>query len=219
MGRIPRSAVIFDRHPLWLSAVGELLSKEHIEVHSTSSEVIAEELLREHRPDVLIFDPQACESVAEEFLRARIADEPDLKALVVSESNQIEKIEAWFEAGAAAYVLNTVQPEDLAVAVRQAFRHTIHWAHSAFHREPLASTNGEPSAVAVLTAREREILSVVAEGKSNNQIARMLWVTEQTVKFHLSNIYRKLGVANRTEASRWAHRHGLTARAETQSAA
>jgi DNA-binding CsgD family transcriptional regulator len=60
-----------------------------------------------------------------------------------------------------------------------------------------------------LTRRELEILRLVAEGHSNSQMARMLWVTEQTVKFHLSNIYRKLEVANRTEASRWAQVHGL----------
>jgi DNA-binding CsgD family transcriptional regulator len=60
-----------------------------------------------------------------------------------------------------------------------------------------------------LTRRELEILCLVAEGHSNSQLARMLWVTEQTVKFHLSNIYRKLGVANRTEASRWAQLNGL----------
>ncbi len=60
-----------------------------------------------------------------------------------------------------------------------------------------------------LTRRELEILQLVAEGYSNSQLARMLWVTEQTVKFHLSNIYRKLDVANRTEASRWAQVNGL----------
>jgi DNA-binding CsgD family transcriptional regulator len=60
-----------------------------------------------------------------------------------------------------------------------------------------------------LTRRELEILKLVAEGDSNAQLAKMLWVTEQTVKFHLSNIYRKLGVSNRTEASRWAQLHGL----------
>ena len=49
----------------------------------------------------------------------------------------------------------------------------------------------------------------MAEGHSNAQLARMLWVTEQTVKFHLSNVYRKLGVSNRTEASRWAQLNGL----------
>jgi DNA-binding NarL/FixJ family response regulator len=60
-----------------------------------------------------------------------------------------------------------------------------------------------------LTDRELEILRLVAEGYTNGRIARQLWVTEQTVKFHLSNTYRKLGVANRTEASRYAHVHGL----------
>ena len=60
-----------------------------------------------------------------------------------------------------------------------------------------------------LTQREFEILRLVAEGHSNAELARMLWVTEQTVKFHLSNIYRKLDVSNRTEASRWAQLNGL----------
>jgi DNA-binding CsgD family transcriptional regulator len=60
-----------------------------------------------------------------------------------------------------------------------------------------------------LTRRELEILRLVAEGLSNAELAKMLWVTEQTVKFHLSNIYRKLNVSNRTEASRWAQLNGL----------
>ena len=60
-----------------------------------------------------------------------------------------------------------------------------------------------------LTDRELEILRLVAQGYTNGRIARELWVTEQTVKFHLSNIYRKLGLANRTEAANYAHVHGL----------
>jgi DNA-binding CsgD family transcriptional regulator len=60
-----------------------------------------------------------------------------------------------------------------------------------------------------LTPREREILQLVAEGYSNAQLARMLWVSHETVKFHLSNIYDKLEVRNRTEATRWAHVHGV----------
>jgi DNA-binding NarL/FixJ family response regulator len=60
-----------------------------------------------------------------------------------------------------------------------------------------------------LTSRELEILRHVAAGMSNSRIAAELWVAEQTVKFHLSNIYRKLGLANRTEASHYAHVHGL----------
>jgi DNA-binding CsgD family transcriptional regulator len=59
----------------------------------------------------------------------------------------------------------------------------------------------------LLTKRENEILRLVADGLPNAEIARRLWVTEQTVKFHLSNIYRKLGVSNRTQASQWIHRY------------
>ena len=60
-----------------------------------------------------------------------------------------------------------------------------------------------------LTRREAEILDLVAEGYSNGRVAKLLWVTDQTVKFHLSNIYRKLGVTNRTEATHWALTEGL----------
>jgi DNA-binding NarL/FixJ family response regulator len=67
----------------------------------------------------------------------------------------------------------------------------------------------DTGATDMLTARELEILRLVAAGLSNNRIAAQLWVAEQTVKFHLSNIYRKLGLANRTEASHYAHMHGL----------
>ena len=77
---------------------------------------------------------------------------------------------------------------------------------------PTTATVRPPKPEAVdlgLTARELEILGLVAEGASNSSIARQLWVTEQTVKFHLSNVYRKLGVANRTEASHRAHVNGL----------
>ena len=72
-----------------------------------------------------------------------------------------------------------------------------------------------------LTRREREILQLVSDGSTNGQVAKVLWVTEQTVKFHLANIFRKLDVRNRTQASRWAHAHGLVrlnAREETQPA-
>jgi DNA-binding CsgD family transcriptional regulator len=75
--------------------------------------------------------------------------------------------------------------------------------------EPQPAAYGIDPSRSGLTRRELEILRLVAEGHSNAQLARMLWVTEQTVKFHLSNIYRKLDVGNRTEASRWAQLNGL----------
>jgi DNA-binding NarL/FixJ family response regulator len=76
--------------------------------------------------------------------------------------------------------------------------------HVASHAAPAS-----PTSHISLTGRELEILRLVASGSSNADIGTRLWVTEQTVKFHLSNVYRKLGVANRTQASHYAHVHGL----------
>src|SRR5207237_3705041 len=107
-----------------------------------------------------------------------------------------------------------------AAVIRQAFEHSVYLPSL---RRPVPDLLGaEPSdepAMPELTRRELEILRLVAEGHSNGELAKMLWVTEQTVKFHLSNIYRKLGVANRTEASRWAHLHGLLAPPQQTAAA
>jgi DNA-binding CsgD family transcriptional regulator len=98
----------------------------------------------------------------------------------------------------------------VASAVRQAFAHSVFTADSdlAAAVEPVAAP-ARKERPGGLTKRELEILKLVAEGHSNAGLARMLWVTEQTVKFHLSNVYRKLDVSNRTEASRWAQLNGL----------
>ena len=116
--------------------------------------------------------------------------------------------EAAFDAGAVAAVSRTSRREDIALAVRQAFEPSIYLAH-AFVTSPARAQPDPRGPGGELTKREREILQLVAEGYSNGRVARLLWVTEQTVKFHLSNIYRKLEVGNRTEASRWAQRNGL----------
>ncbi len=83
-------------------------------------------------------------------------------------------------------------------------------------REIGCSRTPERSAVAGLTRRETEILRLVAEGNSNPDVARLLWITNHTVKFHLANTYRKLGIRNRIEASQWASKNGLIRRDEEQ---
>src|SRR2546423_134894 len=99
VGEARRSAVIFDRHPLWCSAVSELLAGGAIEVRgSSTSERIALQLVREHRPDVLIFDPEACESSTERFLSEVMSEQPDLKPIAVSEVDLPDRIETSFRA-------------------------------------------------------------------------------------------------------------------------
>jgi DNA-binding NarL/FixJ family response regulator len=101
----------------------------------------------------------------------------------------------------------TATPRALVAAIaRQPIHAVTNGTARPEFRESAPLAVAEPSP---LTARELEILRAVAEGHTNARIGRLLWVTEQTVKFHLSNIYRKLGVSNRTEASRYALVNGM----------
>ena len=183
-------------------------------VLKTSSARDALAAIEREQPRLLTLelDTQPGEPDGFEVIRRATTLSPSLRAIVLSTHHDTAHIDGALGAGAAAYVVKTAHPDDVASAVRQAFDHSVYRPGG-----PLAV--GEPLAPEVqqarverprgLTRRELEILRLVAEGHSNSQLARMLWVTEQTVKFHLSNIYRKLDVANRTEASRWAQVNGL----------
>ena len=201
--------VICDSHPMWLDAVEQVLRQIGIRVvGKTISMSEALSIVEEHRPDLLITELEGMSgglSGLSLIERSRGAV-PSLRPIVLSMHREAQIIDAALVAGAAAYVVKTAHPEDLASAVRQVFSHSVYLAARPNPPAPIArQVDDEPG----LTRRELEILRLVAEGHSNAQLARMLWVTEQTVKFHLSNIYRKLDVANRTEASRWAQMHGL----------
>ena len=163
-------------------------------------------MTEEREPDMLVTEIELKEEAMDglECLRQARKRVRELKPIVFSLSDDPQHIEAAFEAGAVAYVVKTAHPDDLALAVRQAFDHSVYLAAGS-----MRSPSRELQNLRGLTRREIEILQLVAEGSSNAEVARALWVTEQTVKFHLSNIFRKLKVSNRTEASRWAQLHGL----------
>jgi DNA-binding NarL/FixJ family response regulator len=204
-----RTAVVLDEQPLWLEAMEQLLKRVGIGiVGKTTSPSKAVELVGEHQPDVLLTDYNVSggEIDVTECVRRSHELHPELKTVVLSATDEPQQIESAFAAGASVFCVKTAAPDDLTAAIRQAFDASIYLARSM-----RATAPREPRAIDApeLTRREVEILQLVAEGHSNSQLARMLWVTEQTVKFHLSNIYRKLEVANRTEASRWAQLHGL----------
>ena len=205
-----RTAVLLDQHPLWLEAVEQVLHRIGIEVTGkATSPGHAVALIVEQRPS--LFHPGIVRAgaavVGRECLALARARAPELKVIVLSALADSQHVDAALAAGADAYVVKTAHADDLASAIRQAFDHSIYLARAhTGRRERTRETVEEAWG---LTRRELEILTLVAEGHSNAQLARMLWVTEQTVKFHLSNIYRKLSVSNRTEASRWAQVHGL----------
>jgi DNA-binding NarL/FixJ family response regulator len=208
-----RLAVVLDPHPLWIEAVKEVLRKINFSVAAcATSPEHALEAVGEHQPDLLILEnaPHTVADGASLVRRARTLRR-DLRCIVLSSRDDPDAIEAALAAGASAYVVKTAHPDDLASAVRQAFEHSVY-----FKRPVIQSDESQPAAAPaealasdLLTRRELEIVELVANGRPNAEIAKTLWITEQTVKFHLSNIYRKLEVTNRTEAARWAHMNGL----------
>ena len=129
---------------------------------------------------------------------------PEIKVVMLSASTSPELIETALRRGATAYIAKSVDPADLPSALRQAIEGNVFSATA-----PGGVIEPSGARAAGLTERETSILSAVARGLSNDEIAKELWVAQQTVKFHLTNIYRKLGVKNRTEATRLAYQQGL----------
>ena len=174
----------------------------------------AREALLNMRPDVVLVDDmhdprtgEARDAVDYALARLRDATEhmPGAQRLLLTLRMDDRWMNDAFDAGAHAVLSKSMHPVSLGTTLREVVRGNV--VHR-FERRPAVLVD------CPLTLREKEILALVAEGATNGQIARMLWVTEQTVKFHLSNTYRKLGVANRTEASHYAHVNNLVTPAE-----
>jgi DNA-binding NarL/FixJ family response regulator len=201
---------VLDRHPLWLDAMDRLLEEIGVEVAGrTTDPDEAVDLVEQYGPDVLVAGIAGHDALQLGAVRRAKALAAGLHVVVVGDDAEPEVVKAAFAAGASVYCAKTAQADDLASAIRQVFRRSIFMAAS----DPREAVVAEPTVLASaphdLTRRELEVLRLMAEGYSNSELAKMLWVTEQTIKFHLSNTYRKLHVANRTEASRWAQVHGL----------
>jgi DNA-binding NarL/FixJ family response regulator len=195
-----------DDHPLFLEGLRRSLESdggfEIVGEAREGSQVLP--LIHQTAPDAVVLDMHmpGIDGIA---CIARIRRSyPEVKIVMCSMESATEQVQAAFLAGACGYVVKTIEPRDIAPAIRQAINGTA--------LQPVGAETADDSRVARaagLTTREIEILRYVARGQSNKTIARELWVTEQTVKFHLSNVYRKLNIANRTEAARWAFSKGL----------
>jgi DNA-binding NarL/FixJ family response regulator len=159
----------------------------------------------ELRPDVVVVD----ETRSRDQALARIAEIrstwPAAKVVVLATEMDPLWLGQVSAAGAAAAVRKIPDAVGLGALVRAVVAGDVFNEFAAPEVPQVEATSSSPS----LTSRELEILALVSAGASNSMIARQLWITEQTVKFHLSNVYRKLGVANRTQASRYAYENGL----------
>jgi DNA-binding NarL/FixJ family response regulator len=158
--------------------------------------------LAELEPEVVLVDDMRVPGAALDRLREVGETLPEAKALLLAGRMDDDALDGAFEAGASAVLSKELHPIALGTLLRETVRGNV--VHR--HERPRP-----PAEECPLTSREVQILGLAASGHTNGRIASSLSVTEQTVKFHLSNCYRKLGVANRTEASRYAFEHALVA--------
>jgi DNA-binding NarL/FixJ family response regulator len=199
--------LLADDHRLVLEGVKHALETDEgfQVVATTHSGADVAALVARHRPDIVLMDlrmPGVDGLQALDQIRAR---DTTTKVVILSASERPDEIQSALARGADGFILKSVNPGDLPAALRQVHEGTV------FHPGITGPDAPESAAAAVgLTNREVTLLEALTRGLSNKQISQELWITEQTVKFHLSNIYRKLDVSNRTGAVRWAHEHGLS---------
>ena len=198
--------LLADDHRLILAGIRRALEEvEDLEVvgeAESGSQVLP--LIHQTDPDLVLLDlrlPDMSGLACLDSIRQRY---PEVKVVILSAFNDAEHIQAAFQRGATAYIVKSVNPVDLPSALRQALDQTVYQGVRV-----IGDVSGQAGEGLGLTEREMSMLKALARGLSNQAISKEFWVTEQTVKFHLSNIYRKLGVANRTEAARFAYERGL----------
>ena len=207
----PLKVLIADDHPLMIAGVRRALERsEDIEIageaHS-GPELMA--LVERRRPQVVLTDLRMPGTDGADCIEQIRTTYPDVRVVVLSACEDRPSIDAALNAGASAFVVKSINATDIAAVVRQAASGSVFHATSAPSRK--TDESDEESALPELTEREHAILEAVACGKTTAVISRELWVSEHTVKFHLTNIYRKLGVANRAGAVRYALQNGLVA--------
>jgi DNA-binding NarL/FixJ family response regulator len=158
--------------------------------------------VRRTKPDVVILDIRLPGLDGLAVLEMIQQQYPDVNEVILSVSADRHAASA-LQTGASGHVVKSIDPVGLPSTVRRVVAGAV---YNALGARGDGSGSGD---AAGLTIRERAILRAVARGLANRAIAKELWVSEQTVKFHLTNVYRKLGVENRTEAARAAYRIGL----------
>jgi DNA-binding NarL/FixJ family response regulator len=199
--------LIADDHPLILAGIKRALEEddqfEVVAEARVGSQVLP--LVSQTNPDLALLDLRMPEMDGLTCLDRIRKEHPKVKVVILSVSTDPEVVQTVLNHGAAAYVVKSVNPIDLSSALRQALEGTVYSAVGL----PEKTAQQDAVKAAGLTDRETTILKALARGLSNEAIGKELWVAQQTVKFHLTNIYRKLDVKNRTEAARYAYEHGL----------
>ncbi|MDT6931391.1 response regulator transcription factor [Enterococcus faecalis] len=206
--------MLVDDHEMVRLGVSSYLSiQEDIEVVGEAENgKIGYEKALELRPDVILMDLVMEEMDGIDSTKAILKDWPEAKIIIVTSFIDDEKVYPAIEADAAGYLLKTSTAHEIADAIRATYRgeRVLVLEPEVTHKmmERLTKKQ-EPVLHEDLTNREHEILMLIAQGKSNQEIADELFITLKTVKTHVSNILAKLDVDDRTQAAIYAFQHGL----------
>ena len=200
--------LLADDHPLIIAGIRRTID------HVDDMEVVGEartgeellQLIERRRPDIVLMDFRMPGLHGVEMIEQIRLNWPEVKVVVLSACDDRPIIDAALHAGASAYVLKSAHIVDIASVLRQASSGAVFHAPAT---APARNGAAQGPALPVLTDRERSILSAVASGMTTSAISRDLWISEHTIKFHLTNIYRKLGVVNRAGAVRYAMENGI----------
>ena len=201
-----RLAVV-DDHVIVRNGLEQLLATtDDIElVGMAANGLEALDLVAELQPDVVLMDLSMPEMDGVEATRRIVAAHPNVRVLVLTSFSDQSRIMEALRAGAEGYLLKHSEPDEIAAAVR-----AVHEGGSPLDPKAarvLLDSRRTSADSDTLTDREREVLLLVRGGLANKQIARKLGISERTVKAHLTNVFQRLGVTDRTQAALWASEH------------
>jgi DNA-binding NarL/FixJ family response regulator len=196
-----------DDHPLALAGLRQLLAAldDIALVGAAASGEEAVRLAAEHAPDVVLMDLEMHGMDGIQATRELLARRPATAVVVLTSFSDRERILAALDAGAVGYLLKDVEPDELARAIHAAAR-----GQSPLHPRAARELLDQRQELGPqLTAREEEVLALLAHGLPNKLIARRLSISERTVKGHLTHVFERIGVTDRTQAALWARERGL----------
>jgi DNA-binding NarL/FixJ family response regulator len=210
----PCKVLLADDHPLMVAGLRRMLEEQDgIEVvgqAQNATELLA--LAQRRSPDVILSDLRMPGVQGFELIEELRETCPSIKVVILSACNDRASVDGALQAGASAFIVKTAAPTDVASVLRQVHGGAVFHSPAALSLVPSSvDRQSDDPTGPELTDRERTILSAIALGRTTSAISKDLWVSEHTIKFHLTNIYRKLGVANRAGAIRYALDNGLAA--------
>jgi DNA-binding NarL/FixJ family response regulator len=202
------TVVLADDHAMVRRGLEQLLAlEEDVSVVGMAKDgAEAVDLVARTRPDVVLMDLQMPGIDGVEATKRIVGSSSETSVVVLTSFSDSERILAALDAGAVGYLLKDAEPEHVIDGLRAAARGESP-LHPRAARQLLMARSSSPAVE--LTPREREVLGLVRGGLANKQIARRLGISERTVKAHLTSVFQRIGVVDRTQAALWAERHDV----------